>query len=229
MKHCLYILLFELFSTVCTFSQTALQEFVIEKDDNPQVFYKGKGCTPDVGVIVFYTTISDLNFSMPDTPNRLKNTSAFDKENNCYVLCVQPTDTRIGGIAQYSIAITANGYKPMPAFMVSGINAEVAQYYKINPKNEGEELNFVFKGIEKGKNSTVKLYLDDQLIGETNFNKGFQFKFMDTKQGMHQLRVIWAKQEWKGIINTTEKTVFIFEYKKKSTGFGYKPYFELVK
>ena len=116
---------------VCVFSQGNLREFIVEKDDNPQVFYKGQGCTPNDGVIVFYTTIPDLKFSMPDTPNRLKRISAFDRGNNCYVLCVQPTDTKIGGIMQYSIAITGSSYKPMPAFMVNSITAGVAQYFKI--------------------------------------------------------------------------------------------------
>ena len=136
MKGCFIFIFFELCYMPLVFSQGALQEFVIEKDvnNNPQVIiYKDKGCTPDVGVIVFYTTISNLKFSMPDTPSRLKNVSAYDKEKNCYVLCIQPTDTKIGGISQYSIAITANGYKPVPAFMVSGIMSGVAQYYKINP------------------------------------------------------------------------------------------------
>ena len=131
MKRCLISLLFELCGMVCVFSQGNLREFIVEKDDNPQVFYKGQGCTPNDGVIVFYTTVQDLKFSMPDTPNRLKRVSAFDRENNCYVLCVQPTDTKIGGIMQYSIAITGSSYKPMPAFMVNSITAGVAQYFKI--------------------------------------------------------------------------------------------------
>ena len=146
MKHCLIIWLLTLCSTAWVFSQGALREFVIEKDDNPQVFYRGKGCTPDVGVIVFYSAISDLKFSMPDTPGRLKNVSAYDKVNNCYVLCVQPTDTRIGGISQYSIAITGAGYKPMPAYMVSGITAGVAQYYKIKIE---EDWKSAFESLQK--------------------------------------------------------------------------------
>jgi len=134
------LLLLKLCSTICVFSQGTLREFIVEKDNNPQVpqviIYRG--CTPDDGVIVFYTTIPDLKFSMPDTPSRLKNVSPFDRENNCYVLCVQPTDTRIGGIMQYSIDITGNTFKPMIAFMVSGITPSVAQYFKINPTNQQE-------------------------------------------------------------------------------------------
>ncbi|MDR0231198.1 MAG: tetratricopeptide repeat protein [Dysgonamonadaceae bacterium] len=146
MKHCLFLLLLKLCGTALVFSQVTLQEFIIEKDDNPQVFYKGKGCTPDVGVIVFYTTISDLKFSMPDTPSRLKNTPTFDKANNCYVLCVQPTDTKIGGIMQYSVAITGTGYKPMPAYMVSDINAGRAQHFKIKIE---EDWKSAFENLKK--------------------------------------------------------------------------------
>ena len=136
MKPFLIIMLFALCNTTRVYAQSTLREFVIEKDDNPQVFYREKGCTPDDGVIVFYTTIPDLKFSMPDTPSRLKNVSTFDNENNCYVLCVSPTDARIGGISQYSISITAENFKPMPAFMVSGITAGIAQYFNILLKED---------------------------------------------------------------------------------------------
>ena len=144
-KHSI-ILILNLFTTVLGFSQNTLFEFTVEKDDNPQVFYKGKGCTPDDGVIVFYTTIPDLKFTMPDTPNRLKKVSDFDTVNNCYVLCVQPTDSKIGGIIRYSISITANGFKPMPAFMVSGINPGIAQYYSIKLKDEWKS---AFESLQK--------------------------------------------------------------------------------
>jgi len=137
-----------MFSTICAFSQDILREFVVLEDDNPQVFFKGKGCTPDDGVIVFYTTIPDLKFSMPDTPSRLKTVSPYDNENNCYVLCVQPTDTKIGGIMRYSIAITANGYKPMPAFMVTGIMPGVAQYFMIKPKTNSAMPGMGYDGSE---------------------------------------------------------------------------------
>ena len=163
MKHNFIILLFELCSTVCVFSQGTLQEFVIEKDgnDNPPVIYKSKGCTPDVGVIVFYTSIPDLNFSLPDTPSRLKNVSAFDKINNCYVLCMQPTDTKIGGIMQYSVAVTGTGYKPIPAFMISGIKAGIAQYFNIKlkeyRKNSFENLKNEIARLEEENGITVEM------------------------------------------------------------------------
>jgi hypothetical protein len=92
-----------------------------------------------------------------------------------------------------------------------------------------QKLNFVFRGVEKKKNSSIKLYLDNQLIGETNITKGFQFKYTDTKPGAYALRVVWATHEWSGIINTALQTNFKFEYKNEKTGFGYKSYFELVK
>ncbi len=158
MKHCLILLLLELLCTACLFSQDTLLEFIIEKDDSPQVFYKNKGCTPDVGAIVFYTTIPDLQFNMPDTKSRLKNASIFDNEKNCYVLCVQPTDTKIGGITQYSIEITGTKYKPMPAYMVKGIMPGVAQYFKIKT---GEDLKAAVdslkKELEKMRNVNVEM------------------------------------------------------------------------
>jgi len=168
MKHCFIILLLELCSTALVLSQGTLREFVVEKDDSkqvPQVIYKDKGCTPDDGVIVFYTSIPDLKFSMPDTPNRLKNVSPFDRENNCYVLCVQPTDTRIGGIMLYSISITGNEYKPISAFMVSGITSGAAQYFKIKIE---EDWKSAFERLEKkiaeltGENNEVASRSDEQ-------------------------------------------------------------------
>ena len=137
MKYCLILLLFELCSTVWVFSQDTLREFTIEKDDRENdetiVFYPN--CSPGDGVIVFYTTIPDLKFNLPNTPSRLKNVSAFDRLRNRYVLCLQPTDTTIGGFTKYSIEITGTGYKPEPAYQVSGIKPGLAQYFKINPKN----------------------------------------------------------------------------------------------
>jgi hypothetical protein len=117
------------------FSQTrgVLNEFVIEKDDSPQAFYKSQGCTPNDGVIVFNTTIPNLQFTMPDAPLRLRNVSAFDKANSRYVLCLQPTDTEIGGYTKYSIDISATGYKN-DIIDVREVRAGKVQYFKINPK-----------------------------------------------------------------------------------------------
>jgi hypothetical protein len=130
------LLLFALFAGNM-FSQntqsTTLNEFVIEKDNNPQVFYKSQGCTPNDGVIVFNTTIPNLKFAMPDTPRRLRSVPAFDKANNRYVLCLQPTDTEIGGYTKYSIDIIAAGYKNA-IIDVREVHAGETQYFKINPK-----------------------------------------------------------------------------------------------
>lgn len=137
MKKIYLILLFAAGSAISVFSQTALNEFVVTKDENPpRVFYKSEGCTPSDGVLVFYTTIPNLKFDMPDTPGRLKNVSAFDPENNQYVLCVQPTDKTIGGITKYNLSITANNFKPMPAYTVININAAEPQYFRIDPKGK---------------------------------------------------------------------------------------------
>lgn len=132
MKHCLILILFALV-TIPMFSQG---ELVIEKYNGAQdVFYKSKGCTPEDGVIVFYTEFANLKFTMPDTPKRLRNVSTFDKEKNCYVLCIQPTDTKLGGIAKYSIDITAEGYIPS-TFEVKDVRVGEAQYFTISSQND---------------------------------------------------------------------------------------------
>ena len=93
----------------------------------------------------------------------------------------------------------------------------------------GKELKFAFNGLENKNNSSVEVYMDNQLIGRTDFSKGFQFKYVDARRGDHKLRVVWNNVEWKGSINTAEKTDFNFEYMKKKGGFGYEYYFELIK
>jgi hypothetical protein len=225
MKHYWILLLFVLYSTVTAFSQGILQEFIVEEDTPPRVpeIFKDYGCTPEDGVIVFSTTIPDLEFSIPDAPNRLKHVSHKDKKR--YVLCVQPTDG-IGGYTKYAIVVNGRNYK-QDAIYVSDIKPVQTHYFMITPKlsKEAKELNFVFRGI---KEKTVKVFLDKQLIGETNFNRGFQLKYIDSKLSAHELRIEWTNLEWNGIINTVEQTDFRFEYKKKKTGFGIQSYFELV-
>jgi hypothetical protein len=118
------------------FSQqpAALNEFVIVPYEGPEnLFYKSEGCTPNDGVIVFYSAIPDLKFTMSNNPARLKNKPDFDPTSKRYVLCVQPTDSEIGGISRYNIEITAEGFKE-ELFEISGVRAATPQYYKIDPK-----------------------------------------------------------------------------------------------
>jgi hypothetical protein len=136
MKKMCVSLLIVLSGTISVLSQSqTLQEFVIEETDNTQRFYSDEGCTPEHGALVFYTGIPNLKFTIPNAESRLKNVSDFDRQNNCYVLCVLPTDETIGSqYVKYSIKITAPGYKPEEAYIVSGIKAGVAQHFIINPK-----------------------------------------------------------------------------------------------
>ncbi|MDR0864198.1 MAG: hypothetical protein LBO74_04605 [Candidatus Symbiothrix sp.] len=117
---------------------------------------------------------------------------------------------------------------PTDEYVKSRINQCNEKLTTVN-KVEEAKLNFVFRGVEKKKNSSILLYLDNKLIGETNISKGFQFKYTDTKPSAHELRAVWSNLEWKGIINTATQTDFKFEHKKKNTGFGYTSYFELAK
>ncbi|MDR3267220.1 MAG: OmpA family protein, partial [Tannerella sp.] len=135
MKQKIIVLLISALFAGNLFAQ-GLNEFIIGKDYNSQeVFHKSNGCTPDDGVIVFNTTIPNLKFSMVDTPKRLKNVSVFDAKNNCYVLCIQPTDKNIGGITKYSIDITAEGYK-REIIDISEVRATETQYFAVKSKKD---------------------------------------------------------------------------------------------
>jgi len=151
MKQKIIILCIAAFFAGNLYSQEVLSEFVIEKHNNSQFGISQKQkLTPDDGIIVFHTTIPNLEFSMPDTPRRLKSVSAFDEENRCYVLCVQPTDDRIGGITRYSIDITADGYK-RGVVDVSKVRAAEAQYFTVDSKiNESHSGNQILWGIRAG-------------------------------------------------------------------------------
>jgi len=157
MKQYLILMLFMLLAIAKSFSQGVLQEFVINKDDSPQAFYKSIGCTPDDGVIVFNTVIRNLRFSMPDTPNRLKNVPYFNENDNFYVLCVQPTDGVIGGINKYSIDITATGYKKITIDVTEVIATKIQAfeiYTKILPIPPSQRIKIIAgigNGITSGK------------------------------------------------------------------------------
>jgi hypothetical protein len=146
------VLLISTLSVGQLFSQSILQEFVIEETDNTQRFYSDEGCTPEHGALVFYTTIPNLKFTIPNAISRLKNVSDFDRQNNCYVLCVLTTDETIGSqYVKYSIKITAPGYKPEEAYIVSGIKAGVAQHFIINPKINDKTRILNVNGMVKDK------------------------------------------------------------------------------
>lgn len=133
MKRYLLLVLSVLFITPLVFSQNRLNEFVIEKDSGPQVFFRSQGCTPNDGAVVINTLIPNLKFSMPDAPRRMRHVSDFDSENNRYVLCLQPTDTVIAGISKYSIDVSAPNYKTA-TFYVEKVSAGKTQYFKVDPK-----------------------------------------------------------------------------------------------
>jgi tetratricopeptide (TPR) repeat protein len=81
-------------------------------------------------------------------------------------------------------------------------------------------VTFMFKSVSP--RLSAKLYLDNKLIGETNFRKGFQLNYPDNTPGLHNLRIVWNRNiaTWRGVIDTGTSNEFKFEYKR--TGFGYR-------
>jgi tetratricopeptide (TPR) repeat protein len=97
---------------------------------------------------------------------------------------------------------------------------QVAKQQEASKKTTGQMVNFTFIGINR--RLSAKLYLDNQLIGETYNAKRFQLSYSDPKPGLHQLRIVWNKSisEWSGVINTATQTNFRFANSR--TGYGYK-------
>ncbi|MDR1169831.1 MAG: hypothetical protein LBK97_03250 [Prevotellaceae bacterium] len=169
MKKTCFIILLVLISTAPVFSQR-LKELIIEGDNSPQAFYKGQGCTAEDGVLVFYSAITNLEFDMPNSRSRLIKIAPYDRRYNCYVLCVQPTDTQIGGIARYSLSITAEGYKPVPVFYVSNVKAAVTQYFSVN----GKKVKKGYIGLGVGLSTLLAEYTDIESNGlQFNVNAGY--------------------------------------------------------
>jgi len=184
-KRCLVLVLFASSFTIQVFSQG---EFVIEKYNGRQdVFFKSKGCTPEDGVIVFYTEFSNLKFNMPDTPKRLRNISAFDKERNCYVLCIQPTDNGIGEILKYSIDITSEGYIPA-TIDVKDVRSVDTQYFTI--KLKATSLSPIAKNIYKDVKSNV---LIAHFSNESAYAKGFFYDKENDPIGKQVVNILSAK------------------------------------
>jgi hypothetical protein len=120
-----------------------------------------------------------------------------------------------------TLFISHSLYEDIKAINIRPGDKQIVQLYRLKPvPSTSKELTFVFRGLENERKSSVKIYLNNQFIGETNYSKGFQFKHIDAKLGAHELRVVWDKQEWKDIINSTSQTNFIFECKKVRGGFG---------
>ncbi|MDR0537615.1 MAG: hypothetical protein LBH04_06190 [Tannerellaceae bacterium] len=72
MKKIIIIISVLAFFTGNMFSQNVLKEFeVIREDRKDGAIYAQ--CMPEDGVLVFNTTISDLDFVIINAPNRLKN------------------------------------------------------------------------------------------------------------------------------------------------------------
>lgn len=104
-KH-LMICMFLLISSMETvLAQEKLNEFVITRDENyPFTIRPGDG---EYGFVVINTALSDLSFTIPSAPGRLKS-SAFNNANQQWILKLDPNDH---DYKIYRIKINSNGFK----------------------------------------------------------------------------------------------------------------------
>jgi len=186
-------------------SQEVLRDFIIKVDTPPSVreFFGDDGCSTEDGVIVFYTTITSLEFTMPETPERLRHQSSFDEKKKRYVLCIKPTDTFIGGITNYSILINGSNWKPQPC-AVKSVRPNEAQYFKIDPIENEESKK-----------------LQEELDKKAKENKQLGTELAKTQQG-HQEALGTVAELTKEIkkIKTTEKPPPVGGKRDKKFHFG---------
>lgn len=112
------------FSVICSLGTTSAQdrinEFVVDevKTHNTLGSYVNYGATPNDGVVVINSTISDLEFGILSVAKERMRKVVHDKEKNRYVLIIQPNDKNY---KQYTITINAKG------FMQGKINSVVVK------------------------------------------------------------------------------------------------------
>lgn len=117
--------------------------------------------TPELGIIVFTSTIINIEFKILNYPSELIN-NEYDPQNKQYILCVQPTEGR-----KYQIQITHEKFKG-EICIVQNIKSSEAQYFKIESKNESIALKLEEeekKRIQAESNyiKVIKKYNDNNL------------------------------------------------------------------
>jgi len=171
-KQVSYIFLLVFLCIIQARSQEVLRDFIIKADTPPSVreFFGDEGCSTEDGVIVFYTTITSLEFTMPETPERLRYQSSFDEKKKRYVLCIKPTDTFIGGITNYSILINGNNWKYQDC-AVKSVRPNEAQYFKIDPIEDEESKKLQEELDKKAKeNQQLETKLEKATEGQEQAN-----------------------------------------------------------
>lgn len=121
MKKFFYIVLITVICSHGTaLAQDRINEFVVDEDKthNALGLYVNYGATPNDGVVVINSTISDLEFGILSVAKERMRKVVHDKEKNRYVLIIQPNDKNY---KQYTITINAKG------FMQGKINSVVVK------------------------------------------------------------------------------------------------------
>jgi hypothetical protein len=100
-------------------------------------------------------------------------------------------------------------------------NNTITSSFSSSPQTQSREIVLEFPGFTHGKNPSVQVFVDGQLVGNGNLNQGFVIRFTDNRPGKHTVKAEWSDtvNSKTYTINTASKQHYIFEYKK--TGFGY--------
>ena len=112
-------------------AQTIRELDIYQQHDAAPSVYLASCSSPSHGVLVFRTSIINLNIEM-SPPSALIRVS-HDRQRNEYVLCVRPTDGR------YRLTFTHSDFVGID-FTVEDIIASQAQIFTINPKDDAAQV-----------------------------------------------------------------------------------------
>lgn len=154
------------------FSQEKLNEFVVTQDTNcPFTIRPGH---QQYGFVVINTTLSDLQFAIPDAPNRLQNVSHNSTQQ--YILTIKPNDNHY---KTYIITLNSSGFKECE--IVVKVKQEESHCFDVNPKNSSilerlakitvyDKDNKILVGAEVKNRTTGKVYGSTRYDGTLAIN-----------------------------------------------------------
>jgi len=155
-------------------------EFLINEDKQAHPTSFVSQCqNPELGVIVFTSSINGIAFKIKNGDSLLKSIE-HDNVNNQYILCVRP----ISRYQQYQISVSCYGYKDR-IFTVSAIGASEVKWFLIDSKDKSlfgklSQTNRDIKSLEQDikyeKFQNKKLQKDNSYIS-AGFGSGVNMDF----------------------------------------------------
>jgi len=147
-KKIIILALIFLIASVFSIEAQSLKKMVVEPTTQ-RAGVAAESCnTPSVGVLIFYSAIDGLEFSLAMSNMLLS--QVYNKNINAYVLCVQSSERGI----VITIRCTRREYETETYRVVESITANKPQYFIINPKDD-ESMATIKELKEKIKRDSI--------------------------------------------------------------------------